>query len=131
MKKTGFLLLALCFLLACSDHKGPDVSGIPVKIELVRFEMDFFAMDTTQLVAAVNSLARKHPEFFQDFIVNILGLPPQPDPEGKFFEAIRMFLRDYRPVYDSAAPLFTNMDKPVADLTQALKHVKYYCFLKQ
>lgn len=126
MKKTGFLLLALCFLLACSERKGPDVSNIPVKIELVRFEKDFFALDTTQLVASVNSLARKHPEFFQDFIVNILGLPPEPDPDGRFFEAIKLFLHDYKPVYDSAAPLFNNMDKPVAELTQALKYVKYY-----
>ena len=44
------LTITLLILIAgCSDDRKPDVSGIEVKLELVRFEDDLFALDTTNI----------------------------------------------------------------------------------
>lgn len=126
MKIAGTLITVLVLLAACTGRKGPDVSKIDIKLEQVRFEKDFFALDTNNLPAGLQALSAKHPQFLQDYLINILGLPPQPDSSGNYFKAIKAFLHDYRPVLDSASRQFEAMDKPVEEIRQGLRYVKYY-----
>lgn len=117
----------LCMLLfACKDKKGPDVSGIKVELKTLRFEKDFFALDTNNLADALGALAVKYPHFLPDYNEYILGLPPVTDSSSRIAEAIKKFIVDYRPIYDSVMHRFPETGKIEQEIIKGLKHVKYY-----
>ena len=70
-----FILLAVIILagvLGCGNSDNtPDVSAIKVEIEVVRFEKDFFAIDTSDLNKSMENLRSKHHDFSNDFILRI------------------------------------------------------------
>jgi hypothetical protein len=125
MKNYLFFLLTVWFI-SCKNKTTPDVSGIKVNLETVRFEKDFFAIDTNDLENSLQSIYNKHPAFFRDYLQHILGIPPDTDSGEQTMQAIRQFLRDYRPVYDSAMKVFPDLNNETAEIVEALKHVKYY-----
>lgn len=126
MKKTILILLATIVLLSCNDSKTPDVSGIKVDVAVQRFDQDFFAIDTNQILPALQQLNAKYPHFLGDYLQNILGLPPITDTSVSTMNAIRQFLSDYRPVRDSVQRIFKNMDAVENDIVRILKYVKHY-----
>ena len=91
------LLLASCG----SGEKAPDVSNIKVDLQTLRFEKDFFAMDTNQLANSFEALNKKYPVFTGEFTVMILGIPMQ-DTSGMKFYAMKRFCPDYRPIKEAA-----------------------------
>jgi len=119
-------LFIVVVLFSCKSEKGPDVSGIQVQLDIVRFEKDFFAIDTNNLQASLNAVYRQHPGFFVDFSQHILGLPPITDSGTQTLTAIRQFLHDYRPVYDSVMLAFPDLDAEKQSLVKGLQYVKYY-----
>lgn len=121
-----FFFVIILALAGCGSRKGPDVSKINVELNTVRFERDFFAMDTNNLSEALQSVYEKYPSFFGDYSQHILGLPPISDSGTQVMDAIKQFLRDYKPVYDSANKIFTSLKQQEEELTDGLKHVKYY-----
>lgn len=125
IRRTASLLL-LAALAACSgSHKGPDVSGIDVKLTTLRFEKEFFSIDTNAVDQGLQSLQAKYPGFARDYLVNILGIPVDMPAEERQ-AAIRQFLHDYRPVKaeaDKAMPDLSGTEKAVKE---GLQHVKYY-----
>lgn len=126
MKKTGFVLILTLFLFACRDKNIPDVSGIKVNLEVKRFEQDFFGMDTNNIAAGLQQLQDKYPVFLEDFLYNILELPPLTDTSTAAMELIKKFISDYRPIYDSAMDVFKNFDKQAEEVREGLRFVKHY-----
>lgn len=127
MKKLLFVVSIMAVACAaCKDSKGPDVSSVKIDLEVKRFEKDFFALDTGRLYPSMLQLAKKYPVFLPDFLTNILGLPLVSDTSSQSLDAIRKFIADYRPVYDSAQVRFRDIDEPEASVREALKHVRYY-----
>jgi hypothetical protein len=126
MRNLVFTFLILSFLAACNDKKTPDVSGIKIELKVNRFEEDFFSIDTNNIPASFNKLSQKYPTFLSDFLGNILGLPPMSDTSQQAFDAVKQFLRDYRPVKDSADKIFKNFDSYTKEIEQGLKYVKHY-----
>lgn len=127
-KSIGFWMVCLLLITACNSNKNPDISNIKVATELKRFDRDFFAIDTNQMEQALHQLSNQYPEFLNDYLTNILGLSPKQvainnDPEQ---QALKMFLRDYKPVKDSVEKLFGNFKPYAAEIEKALKYVKYY-----
>lgn len=125
MKNCLVLLLMVC-LFACKDKEGPDVSEIKVELTTERFERDFFAADTNNLSASLDRIYQKYPGFFIDFSQNILGLPPIKDSGTQVLTAIKQFLRDYRPIYDSVNKTFNDISDYEEEITDGLRHVKHY-----
>lgn len=127
MKFTGRILViaGILAVAACSSDKRqvPDVSGITVPFEVQRFDRDFFSMDTTNLVAGLDSLQRKYGSFLNDYLFNILSLPPQPDSVPAH---VKMFLHDYRPVYDSVQQHFKNVNAAEKEVVLGLKLIRHY-----
>ena len=121
-----FLIVIIITVPGCGPDKGPDVSKIDVALNSVRFERDFFAMDTNNLSDALQSVYEKYPTFFGDFSQHILGLPPIADSGTQVMNAIKQFLRDYQPVYDSVNKTFASLEEQEEELRDGLKHVKYY-----
>ena len=126
MRKLLLFVLPFLLLTGCSNSDAPDVSGIDVKLETRRFERDFFRVDTNQLIPSFQELNNKYPEFLQDFITSILGLPGQIDTSIITQNGIKSFLSTYKPIYDSAEKKFGDFDKSEKEVKQGLQYVKYY-----
>jgi hypothetical protein len=123
MKKIVFVLLAVC-AMACGKQKNiPDVSHIKVDLQTIRFENDFFAIDTNHIDASLQQLHEKYPGFTQEFLYNILGTSTNPDSAVK---DVRLFIASYRQMYDSSRQLFTNFSSTEKKIKEGLQHVKYY-----
>ncbi|MEO7310917.1 MAG: hypothetical protein ABIX01_11005 [Chitinophagaceae bacterium] len=116
----------ICCLLAFSSCKPgkniPDVSDIKVNVNLLRFEQDFFTMDTLNLNESLNQLSRKYPSFLGDFMGNILGLPQNDSALG----AVKSFIRTYQPVYKATQKLYADFIPYKKEIEQGLRFTKYY-----
>ena len=124
MKNSLLFLLVLVCLYSCGDHKNiPDVSNIKVKADIQRFDKDFFSIDTNNIQPALTELQKKYPSFLNDFLYNILAVPPQPDSAA---QKVKMFLHDYKPIFDSSQLLFANTDKIQKEIERGLQFVQYY-----
>lgn len=121
------IILALSLLLlfaACrSANDRPDVSGIKVSLTIQRFEQDLFAADTNAMGPAMQALAAKYPGFLNDFMANILGIPPG-DPQAPAI--LKKFINDFRPVKEMADRQFGDLSPRSREVEQMLKHVKHY-----
>jgi hypothetical protein len=132
VKNWCFLFLAGLFsVYACECSKGkdiPDVSGIPVKVEIKRFEEDLFALDTNNMGAGLKQLEEKYPEFSQVFFENVLGSKDSTiAPEGH-----ELYVRGFvshpavRKLYDTSQVVFPNLDHLHKAFEQAFRFYKYY-----
>ena len=126
MKNLFLLFYFVLCLISCKNKTGPNVSDIKVDIQTIRFEKDFFSIDTLNPEASLQKLFEQHPAFFRDFTQHILGLPPTTDSGDQAIGAIKQFLHDYRPVYDSVMKLFPDFNDEEAQIREALRYVKYY-----
>lgn len=124
MKKIVLVSTILIGIYSCGNKKNiPDVSGISVQLQLQRFDKDFFAIDTNNAAEALTQLQKKYPSFLNDFLYNILAVPPQPD---SALQKVKMFLHDYKPVYDSAQLVFSSTKKLQEEIAVGLQFVQYY-----
>lgn len=129
MKMTGrYLLAGICIaamaLSSCSSkRKIPDVSRIHLSFSVQRFDRDLFALDTNHLTAGLDSLQVKYTSFLNDYLFNILGLPPRPDSVP---DKLRLFLRDYKPVYDSVQQHFPSLEQQQKEVELGLKLTHHY-----
>jgi hypothetical protein len=124
------LLIALVFIAGslfsgCDESPvKPDVSHIKVNLPIKRFEKDFFALDTNDLDRGFEKLRVDYHEFLNDFTGKILGLEGKDTAQWDL--AIRTFLRDYRPIYDSAQKIDKGINAAKLEIEEGLKYVKYY-----
>lgn len=126
MKKSLFFLLLLSFLYACKDKSiAPDVSGISVRIPVIRFDQDFFRIDTNDIPGGLRQLQQKHPDFYIDFMQHILGVSGA-DTNQQTLVVTREFIRGYAPVQQILDKKFTSTNKFQQELEQAFRYVKYY-----
>lgn len=123
MKIFGSIFFCL-MLFACNQKKpAPDVSNIKVDVQLKRFDKDLFSSDTNNIEASLNILQKEYGSFLNDYLYNIMVMPPQPDSVAN---KIKMFLRDYRFVYDTAQKHFSDFDEQFSQVKKGLQYVKYY-----
>lgn len=124
MKKILVVLLAAASLAACKGkRKIPDVSKIKVKLSIQRFDRDFFSIDTNNVAASLDKLQQQYPLFINDYLYNILALPPMQD---SILPKLKLFIRDYKPVYDPVQKQFASMETTEKDMKRALQFVQYY-----
>ena len=123
-KWLSIVLLSSVFLFACGDKKNiPDVSNIKVDVAVKHFEKDFFAIDTNNIEAGLTKLQPQYGSFLNDYLYNILSLPPVPDSVVK---NLKLFIRDYKPVYDSVEISFPSFDKDESEIRKGLQFARYY-----
>ena len=124
MNKFTWLLVVMLLAASCSPKKKiPDVSGIKVSLNIERFDRDFFAIDTSHLSASLDKLQEKYPVFLNDFLYNIMAMPPQ---EDSLKAALKLFYHDYKKVYDSAQLKFPNFSAISKQIERGFRFVKYY-----
>lgn len=126
LTKLFFSIGLIALLISCQQKRQvPDVSTIPLQLKAERFEQDFFKADTNNLAISFDSLYKKYPNFFTDYLFQILGLNPQPD---STLQQAKSFLSStaYRQVYKDATLQYKNMNDVVDELTLGLKLTKHY-----
>jgi hypothetical protein len=96
-----------------------------VDLKVQRFEKDFFAIDTNNILNELQRLRIKYPSFINDYTNQILGFDYKTPPDS-LTKYIHLFIRDYRFVKDSADKLFSSFDTQLAEIIQGLQFVKYY-----
>jgi hypothetical protein len=126
MKKIGIFLLFSTLLSACKSKKGiPDVSNIKVDITIERFDRSFFSIDTNDIRAGLQKVQQQHPDFYPDFMQQILGVNGS-DTSLNTILVTREFLRGYLPVYDSLQLIYDKTGKLQKELEKGFQFVKYY-----
>lgn len=126
MKKLGLFLLLTTCLSACKNKKDiPDVSNIKVDIIVERFDQSFFSIDTNNIPAGLQKVRQKHPDFYTDFMQQILGVDGS-DTSTSTLLVTKEFLRDYLPIYDSLQLIYKKTDRLQKELTKGFQFVNYY-----
>jgi hypothetical protein len=80
----------------------PKEAQRPIAIKIERFDSAFFAMDTANLDADLQSLSNNYPHFFPGYLTSVLGILPN-DPQA--MEAVKAFTSSYATVYRQANPV--------------------------
>jgi hypothetical protein len=125
MKNWFFLLATALILASCNDNKDPDVSDVKVDLQVQRFEQDFFAIDTNNVVASLDKLQHKYPSFLNDFLVNILGMSIAGGDTSAVM-VVKRFIADYRSIKDSVDKKFKSIDDIEKEVKRGLQYVKHY-----
>jgi hypothetical protein len=126
MKNWLIYCLAALILAACNTEKVPDVSNIRADLQVQRFEQDFFAIDTNNIGASMRQLQQKYPAFLNDFLINILGIPLVQGNDTAAESAIRQFIRDYKPIKDTADKVFASLAGIEKEVKRGLQFTKHY-----
>src|SRR6266487_2465061 len=124
MKKLAFVSFILLCICSCSNKKNiPDVSNINVQLTVQRFDKDLFSIDTNNVSTELTRLQKNYSSFLNDYLYNILAVPPQTDSTVK---KVKMFIHDYKIIYDSSQVKFTSIDKIGREIKKGLQFAKYY-----
>lgn len=120
--KLAFPVFVLAFLSGCSAKKKiPDVSGIHVPLATVRFEKDFFSIDTSHLDASLQNLHKQQPGFTQDFLFNILGSSPDSSEKN-----VPAFINSYMDMYQASLQTFKDLSPVEKEVKKGLQFVHFY-----
>ena len=125
MKINTLFVLCLVFFIGCTDSKVPDVSKIKVDIPIERFDKDFFSIDTNNTAGGLNELLKKHPDFYSDFMQQILGVSGS-DTNKVTLDVSKIFIRGYSSIYQSLSKQYSDVNWLQKDIQKAFQYVKYY-----
>lgn len=124
-----FIFLALLALGGChSVPKAPDVSDIPMTVNIRRFDREFAMLDTTMMQASLRKLDIRYPSFLPVYLEDIMNFGPFPDSSAAFGSEISAFLngRDIKLLNDSVQAHFPDMSTIESGLKQGFRYMKYY-----
>lgn len=131
-KQIYLIFLISLLLAACSHHKKVDVSNIPVKVTIERFDHDFDAMRTKPMAQQAAYLQKKYGIFYRDFIGLILQNNNINDTAyfkrlSEIFNTTQNNVRPYMDLKHDVDSVYPgNMDKQNEELTDAFRRIKYY-----
>src|SRR6185295_5523306 len=125
VKFTGILLIASIFWSCNNKGNGPDVSGIKVDIKLERFEKSFFAIDTNNIAQGLIKTHNELPDFYPDFMQNILGVSGHPA-DTATLSVTKNILHSYATFASDLEKKFSNTTPLESELKHDFQFVKYY-----
>lgn len=136
MKKSfvSFNIIALCLLTMTScnlfnkNTKKIDVSAIDLQLTIDRFDRSFFEADTTNLYASLNELRNEDSLFFDFYTVNVMRFGQISDSlTPTMLDINHFFTNPYvLGLYDTIQAAYPNLNALEQELTEAMKHFKYY-----
>ena len=123
------LTIAAIFIAECGNEERkniPNVSNIKVKVELLRFEQDLFALDTNNLEPGLDALGKKYPEMLSLFAKDLIH--DQTNPNETPVQAVNGFLRaqEVRNLNDTVQKVYGDLGWLEQDLTGLFQYYKYY-----
>ena len=124
MKKIVFFLCVAVWVFSCGHKRNvPDVSGISVQLDTLRFDRDFFSMDTTNMEVSLDALQKKYPKFINDYLYGELEIQQNKD---SVIKQVKLFINEYKDAYTFTAVKYPSIQKVQADVKSAFQFIKYY-----
>ena len=123
--RLGIIILFIWIVMVgCVDQQSPKVDQIEIHLETLRFEKDFFQVDTNHLENDIKRLEEKYPIFYSDFKNKLLGLADLDS--SKSMTMIKKFLHDYRYIFDSTKNMDQAIETSKNTIKESFKYVHYY-----
>ena len=120
----GFIIIAGLF--SCNtENKIPDVSSVKIQLNTRRFEQQFFALDTNNIMPQLDKLIAAYPSFGENFMGTILGIDPK-WPVDTTAAYIKQFIAYSRNIYDTSQKYFRDFSPYENEIKRGLQFVKYY-----
>ena len=120
----GFILFVA--VVSCNTkHNIPDVSSIKVMLTTKRFEQQFFAIDTNNIMPQLDKLVATYPSFGENFMGTILGIDPKwsADTTATY---VKQFMAYSRNIFDTSQKYFKDFTPYENEIKRGLQFVKYY-----
>jgi hypothetical protein len=110
------------------NKKKPSLAGIDVKLDIQRFEKDFFAGDNNNPAAAFTFLKKKYPDFFQFYLNEIMGFGNIAEDSTPVIINCSVYKNDkyVKEVADTVLKIFSDFSKYENELAEAFHYFKYY-----
>lgn len=122
MKKIALLLFSAFCIFSCNHKKDiPDVSGIKADFKWIRFDREFFSIDSNNVAQGLSQLKQQHPLLTTLFLQNILGLD-----SSSALPGARRFLGLSSQLYDTIQTVFKNTSAIEKDFKTAFQYIRYY-----
>ncbi|MEO1437732.1 MAG: hypothetical protein AAFV80_19490 [Bacteroidota bacterium] len=123
------LVVTLC-LFGCRDKSKniPDVSGIEVPLNIIRFDQELFSLDTNNISTALAQMSETYPDFTEVYFGSLLGAydkrlaPDGPDPYIRGFITDRRILK----LMDTCQIVYGDFSEQASAFQEAFKFYKYY-----
>jgi len=125
MRINTLFFLLIIFSIGCTSSKDPDVSKIKVDIPIERFDKSFFSIDTNNTAAGLKELMKERPDFYTDFMQQILGVSGS-DTNKVTLDVSKFFIRGYSSMYQSLSKQYSDINWLQKDIQKAFQYVKYY-----
>ena len=125
------LIVISALILGCQSEEQefiPDVSEIESQVGIRRFDQALFQLDTNNIEAGLEKLAKTYPELSEIYFSRILrATDPRLAPNGPA-PYIKGFLQHepVRNLYDSVQVHYPELSELEADLEQAFRFFQYY-----
>ncbi|MDC0231572.1 hypothetical protein OAK19_06355, partial [Aureispira] len=123
----------LSFLLPCliscntSTSKPkyiPDTKAINTEIQLIRFEQDFFSIDSSKIGWEINKLQQRYPEFTNGFLAIVLGIRDTSMQNIKVKGYLSFPYTRY--TYDTVQKVFADMNQIQREINELATFYQYY-----
>jgi hypothetical protein len=128
-RKIPLLFVFMVALSAChSGRKAPDVSHIPMQVDLRRFDTAWMALDTADVLRGLAALHERYPVFLPVYLEDILNYGPYSDTSRALAAEVRAFVsaRDVRLLQDTVEAHFPDLKGVREELRQGFRYIKYY-----
>ncbi|MCW3462877.1 gliding motility lipoprotein GldB [Chitinophaga nivalis] len=122
-------LMALSGITAChSGQKAPDVSHIPMTVNISRFDSALFTIDTNQIQPGLQRLHADYPVFLPLYVTDILNLGAYSDSSAAIHQQLRLFLTtaDFRQLEKAVQQQYGDATALKEQLAQCFRYIKYY-----
>jgi len=121
-------LILILFLSGCHKKNRFHITTFenPVEVKINRFDLDFIALDTTDMINSLKGLEQKHPAFYPVFLSDILMMNPKDTIDNA--QQISNFLADttFVKVHQKVKATFQYTDTIEAKLSTAYSYLKHY-----
>ena len=124
----------MSFLSACTDgnaKKEPlDTKNIELNYRPIRYDQEFFKIDSTNIYSGLDQLGKKYPDFTNLYLTTLAGFGDVGTGgiNTNFDKSIRQFLtlKDYRNLYDTVQAHFPDTKELDQELETTFKNIKYF-----
>lgn len=124
----SIMIMAIVFNSGCKQKATrplPDISHIKMDLSLQRFEVDFNALDTSNMIQSIENLKNQYPGFYDCYEKNIMDFKAG---NNDIQTAIKKFLGfgGYQAVYDSTMEYHPDLIWLKDELTEAFRYSQYF-----
>lgn len=128
MKKIFAALALSAVIVSCknNDEKKPDISQVKAEVNILRFDRDFFNLDTLQAAASLQKLQQQYPSFAQNFFEFYTPIGMHARQGAPLETVVTGYIRSIKPMYDILAKKYSDLSWLEKELSLAFRYTKHY-----